>query len=136
VEGQFPARLDAFPLMCAFVEEVCERAAVSRADGLRLILLVEELFVNTVTHGHGGDSDAPVRLAVTVTPASIAVEYADTARPYDPFASVEAAPDPEDIEERPVGGLGIRLITTMAEDVGYVRDDAWNRIRFRLPRAR
>src|SRR5258708_3549339 len=118
--AEFPARHSALLRVRTFVEDACARAKIVRADSLRLMLLIEELFVNTVSHGHGRDSDEPVRLALRVSPASIAVEYADTAQPYDPFASVEVAPDPEGIGDRPVGGLGIRLITTMAEDVGYV----------------
>ena len=140
VEGQlegpyaavFPARRDAFGRMCTFIEETCARTAVRRHDCLRLILLIEELFTNTVVHGHGRDSEAPVRLALTVTPPAIGVQYEDTARPYNPFASVSMPSDSDDVDERPVGGLGIALITTMAEDVGYVRRDEWNQIRFRL----
>ena len=134
--AEFPARHSALLRVQTFVEDACARAKIVPADHLRLMLLIEELFVNTVSHGHGRDSDEPVRLALTVTSASIAVEYGDTAQPYDPFAPLEIAPDREDIADRPVGGLGVRLITTMAEDVGYVRDDGWNRILFRLPRSR
>jgi len=139
VEGQlegpraevFPARRDAFHRVRTFIEETCARGAVQRHDCLRLTLLVEELFVNTVVHGHGVDSDAPIRLALTVTPPTVAVEYEDTARPYDPFAAARPASE-ADIEQRPVGGLGITLITTMAEEVGYVSRDGRNRITFRL----
>jgi anti-sigma regulatory factor (Ser/Thr protein kinase) len=118
-----------------FVGEACERADVPRADRLRLMLVVEELFVNTVTHGHGRDTDAPVHLALTVTPSAIAVDYRDTARAFDPFAAREASLDADPAEDSRVGGLGIRLITAMAEDVGYVRDDGWNRITFRVTRS-
>ena len=69
---------------------------------------------------------------MTVTPPAIGVQYEDTARPYNPFASVSAPSDSDDVDQRPVGGLGIALITTMAEDVGYVRQDERNQIRFRL----
>ena len=135
----FPARLDAFADVRTFVEDACARADVARADGLRLLLLIEELFVNTVTHGHGQDSEATVRLALTVTPAAITVEYGDTARPYDPFAAARASDAdarPDDIHARAVGGLGVRIITAMADDVGYARRDGWNRVSFRLRRER
>ena len=130
----FPAHRDAFDRVRTFIEETCARAAVRRRDCLRLTLLIEELFTNTVVHGHGRDSDAAVHLALTVTPPAIGVEYEDTARPYDPFASVYTPSETEDVEQRPVGGLGITLVTTMAEDIGYARRDGGNRIRFRLRR--
>src|SRR5438876_4817157 len=135
----FPARHDAFVLVRTFVEDACAGAGAPRADALRLLLLIEELFTNTVEHGHGQDSDAPVRVALTVTPAAIAVEYRDTARPFDPFAASRPgggapASDADDLDARPVGGLGIRLVTTMAEDVGYARRDGCNCLSFRLSR--
>lgn len=132
----FPARRDAFILVRSFIEETCARAAVRRSDCLRLTLLIEELFTNTVIHGHGRDSDAPVRLALTVTPPAIGVEYEDTAQPHNPFLSVYKPGDAEDLEQRRVGGLGITLITTMAEDVDYASHDGRNQIRFRLPLVR
>ena len=143
VEGQpdpsfaavFPARHDAFLRVRTFVEEVCERADVARADCLRLTLLVEELFMNTVTHGHGRDSDAPVRLTLTVTPSAVAVLYEDAAPEYNPFAAAEAADDPDDVDERVIGGLGVRLVMAMAEEFGYLSQGGWNRITFRLARS-
>ena len=128
----FPARLDALPRICAFVEDSCDQAAVPRHDCLRLTLLVEELFTNTVVHGHGRDSDAPVRLALTLIAAAIAVEYEDTARPFNPFAVARPTSDADDVDRREVGGLGITLITTMADDIAYACRDGKNQIHFRL----
>jgi serine/threonine-protein kinase RsbW len=131
--AEFPARRDAFSRVRSFIEETCARAAIRRTDCLRLTLLIEELFTNTVVHGHGADSDAPVRLALTVTPPTIGVEYEDTARPFNPFETVYTPTDAERLEDRRVGGLGITLIMTMAVDVSYASPDGRNQIRFRLP---
>jgi serine/threonine-protein kinase RsbW len=133
--AEFPAQRDALTRVCAFIEETCAQAGVRRHDCLRLMLLIEELFTNTVVHGHGHDSEAPVRLVLTVSAPAIGVEYEDTARLYNPFASVYTPSDTERLEDRPVGGLGITLITTMAEDVGYASHEGKNQIRFRLPRS-
>jgi anti-sigma regulatory factor (Ser/Thr protein kinase) len=132
----FPARRDAFVRLRTFVEEACAGAGVPHGEGLRLMLLIEELFVNTVEHGHGGDSDAPVQLALTLTEAIIAVEYEDTAREFDPLASAPTPSEAPDVADRPIGGLGIVLVTTMADDVAYARRDGRNRITFRVRRGR
>jgi anti-sigma regulatory factor (Ser/Thr protein kinase) len=133
--ADFPASRDALPRVRSFVEDACDRAGISHAHCLRLMLVVEELFVNTVVHGHGGDTDAPVRLRLTVTPEAIAVRYEDTARPFDPFATVEAPDAGTDLAERPVGGLGVRLIRSMAQDIRYGRCEGWNRVTLRLSRS-
>ena len=90
----FPARRDALPQVEAFLAEVCAAAGLDRAMCLRVTLLVEELFTNTVVHGHGADSDAPVRLDCEVAPGRITLVYEDTGPPHDPFAVV-ASPDPD-----------------------------------------
>jgi len=124
----FPARRDALPQVEAFLAEVCAAAGFDRAMCLRVTLLVEELFTNTVVHGHGADSDAPVRLDCEVAPGRVALVYEDTGPPHDPFAVV-ASPDPDaGVQDRPVGGLGVLLVSAMARHVEYRRADDRNRI--------
>ena len=133
--AEFPARRDAFPQVRTFVEDTCARAGVAREDCLRLTLLVEELFMNTVVHGHGGDTDAPVRLALTMTPVAIAVRYEDTASPFNPFSTIVSPDDDATLEEREVGGLGVWLVSRMAHDVGYASRDGGNQVTFLIARS-
>lgn len=124
----FPARRDALPRVDAFLGEVCAAAGLGRETCLRLTLLVEELFTNTVVHGHGADSDAPVRLECEVAPGRVALVYEDTGPAHDPFSQV-IAPDAEaPVEDRPVGGLGVLLVSAMAEQFEYRREGDRNRI--------
>ena len=117
----FPARRDALPQVDAFLGEVCSGAGLGRETCLRLTLLVEELFTNTVVHGHGADSEAPVRLECEVSPGRVALTYEDSGPAHDPFARV-IAPDAEaSVEERLVGGLGVLLVRAMAQQVEYRR---------------
>ena len=58
----FPARMAMLAQTAAFVETFCAAQGVSPEDALRAVLVVEELFTNTVAHGHRGDSDAEVTL--------------------------------------------------------------------------
>ena len=117
----FPARRDALPQVDAFLGEVCAAAGLGRETCLRLTLLVEELFTNTVVHGYGADSEAPVRLECEVSPGRVALTYEDSGPAHDPFARV-IAPDAEaSVEERLVGGLGVLLVRAMAQQVEYRR---------------
>ena len=121
--------MEAFQRVTAFVEQVAEANGVARDAVLRLTLVLEELFTNTVVHGHGGDCDAPVFLALEVSADRIAVTYEDTAPPFDPFAAVPEPPgDSTSLEDRRVGGLGVLLVATMGRDVGYARAGDRNRI--------
>lgn len=124
----FPARRDALPQVDAFLGEICTEAGLARETCLRLTLLVEELFTNTVVHGHGADSDAPVRLECEVAPGRIALTYEDTGPAHDPFAQVVAPEADAAVEDRPVGGLGVLLVQAMAQQVEYRRAGDCNRI--------
>ncbi len=124
----FPARMSALPEVGAFTADVCQAAGLGGDPILRLTLLVEELFTNTVTHGHGGDSDEPVRLAFAVEPGRIAMTYEDTGPPHDPFADLSPPATGVPVEDRPVGGLGVPLVAAMASDVKYRRSEGRNQI--------
>ena len=124
----FPARRDALPRVDAFLGEVCSGAGLGRDTCLRLTLLVEELFTNTVVHGHGGDSEAPVRIECEVSPGRVTLTYEDTGPAHDPFARVITPDTGAGVEERPVGGLGVLLVSEMAQQVEYQRAGDRNRI--------
>jgi len=125
----FPARLSALPEIVAFIADTGARTGVPPGPCQRLTLLVEELFTNTVAHGHRGESDAPVRVELEVGPGRFTMTYEDTAPPYDPFIGVQPPDEAADVEERPVGGLGVLLVATLARDVEYRRIGDTNRIR-------
>ena len=124
----FPARRDALPQVDAFLGEICTEAGLGRETCLRLTLLVEELFTNTVVHGHGADSEAPIRLECEVAPGRLALTYEDTSPAHDPFAQVVAPEADATVEDRPVGGLGVLLVLAMAQQVEYRRAGDRNRI--------
>lgn len=129
---RFPARMDVFPSVAAFAETACRDARLGSSDALRLRLLLEELFTNTVHHGHGGDSDRPIDVTLEVTRGNVTVVYEDTARAFDPLA----APAPSGAaDEPPVGGLGLVLVRGMAPDLTYERVEGRNRLRFSLHRS-
>ena len=129
----FPARMSALPDVMAFTNEVCLAGSLDRDTCLRLTLLVEELFANTVVHGHGRDSEEPVWLGFAIEPGRITLTYEDTAPPYDPFMTVVAPDEAASVEERAVGGLGVLLVACLATDVEYRRAEGRNRISLVVP---
>jgi len=124
----FPARRAALRDVDAFLAGVGAAAGFPHEATLRLTLLVEELFTNTVVHGHGGDSDAPVRLECEVEAGRVALAYEDTGPAHDPFASVGRPDAAASVEERPVGGLGVLLVSAMAQQFEYRRAGDTNRV--------
>jgi len=130
------ARMDCLAEAIAFVESFCAELGVARGDAIRLALIVEELFTNTVLHGHGGDCDAPVRIGLEARASEVDVAFEDSAPPFDPIAY--AAGSPVDLDaagaDRTVGKLGIALVLGMTVRAGYAREDGLNRLRVTLAR--
>jgi serine/threonine-protein kinase RsbW len=126
----FHARMAMLAESAAFVEDFCARHRIGRDDALRLTLIVEELFTNTVTHGHGGDCDAAVVVALTRSSGSVELRYEDAAPAYDPLARLVAAPASlaAPVEARAVGGLGIHLVRQLASGARYAYEDGRNRL--------
>lgn len=131
------ARRDELAQALAFVEAFCMRHGVALADQMRMTLAVEELFTNTVMHGHGGDSDAPVRVALDVDAQHLTLRYEDQAPPFDPVQYLrESAPDPATlVTDREPGGYGLPLLAEMAARLDYLHVDGLNQIVLVLARS-
>jgi anti-sigma regulatory factor (Ser/Thr protein kinase) len=129
-QRDFPARMAMLAETAAFVEGFCVRHGVGRDDALRLTLIVEELFTNTVTHGFGGDSDALIGVHLTRAPDHVEVRYEDRAAPHDPVGRMRSSPASLDapLEMRPVGGLGIHLVGQLSASVRYAYEHGMNRL--------
>jgi len=96
---------------------------------LNINLSLDELVTNTVSYGYR-DSDAhhEIRITLTEREGSLVVIMEDEGIAYDPFTET-AAPDLEaEVEERPIGGLGVYFVKTLMDEVAYERIDGVNRI--------
>ena len=130
-QREFPARLVSLTDVAAFIDDFGSRNGIDPRLVLKVTLVLEELVTNTIQHGFGVDSDAPIRIALTSSDAaSVSIDFADTAPPFDPLAHAARQPaavgDP--FEARPVGGLGIHLIGQLASVARYARDGGHNRL--------
>jgi len=130
--GQFLARLDQLRPMQAFLEAFCADSGLARAACLRLNLVLEELFTNTVKHGHRGDCDAPVWVALSRRDDTVHVSYEDKAPPFNPYAYLPEDNPDMTLEMRRVGGLGVLLTKELAATRDYAYLFGRNRIRLTL----
>jgi anti-sigma regulatory factor (Ser/Thr protein kinase) len=128
---RFSARQAEFDSIAAFIESAC--ADLKDDERLRIVLLVEELFANSVNHGYGGDSDQPVWLTLGVGKRDCHLVYEDCAPPYNPFESGDASNMPADLADRPVGGLGVVLLMELSSSRSYERRGDRNVIELHVP---
>jgi len=128
----FPAQLRAFEQVKALIDEFGEATGLGREDRHKLTLIVEELFTNTVTHGHRGDSNAPVQISLEDTAAGVQLTYEDSAPEYDPLAASRRTDIESTINERRIGGLGVFLTIGLTNGADYRFVEGHNRISFTL----
>jgi serine/threonine-protein kinase RsbW len=93
-----------------------------------LDLMIEEIFMNVCCHAYLEDKQGEVILTYSIpAPGELSVEVADQGAEFNPLT----APPPDvtlNLESRPLGGLGIFLVKTLAPSVAYRRDRDWNRL--------
>jgi anti-sigma regulatory factor (Ser/Thr protein kinase) len=97
-EGTFRGRLASFGEVRALAEAFGRAMGADRDAVLRLVLVLEELFTNTITHGYPAGSEGPIWIAFAQRADLIEVTYEDAGPPFDPLA--EAAPRVEDPRAR------------------------------------
>ncbi len=132
--GMFASRLAELKKARAFLESFCAGAGIEKQAGLRLNLVVEELFLNTVKHGHRGGSDAPVWITLATTADGIRLTYEDHAPPFNPFAPGARELLEALAESRREGGLGVLLAHSLTRQSEYAYLYGRNRIRVTLAR--
>ena len=133
--AQFLARLDQLQPMQRFLEAFCAQSGLPRAAYLRLNLVLEELFTNTVKHGHRGDCDAPVWIVVARSGDTLSVVYEDKAPPFNPYARLSEPVVDATVTMRKIGGLGVLLTKELAATRDYAYLFGRNRIRLTLATA-
>ena len=125
--AMFPARLGELRHLTAFLEAFCGAQAIERTQCLRLNLVLEELFVNSIQHGYRGDCDAPIWVTLDARPHAVQITFEDTAPPFNPFAHL---PNPQ----QKIGGLGVLLTRELATGRDYAYLFGRNRVRLSLAR--
>lgn len=113
------------------IEAFCAQRQLPRRVTLSLSLAVDELLANVLNHGDAEIGVAPdIRLRVRLEKAQLVTELRDSGRPFNPLD----APPPElelDLDDKPIGGLGIHLVRQLMDEVQYCREGAYNRITLR-----
>lgn len=111
------------------IERRCDEAGMDPAASGLLALVIDEMVTNVVSYAYGDGEAHEIIVRVHLENGSARVAIEDDGRPFDPLAA--AVPDFDaDVEERPLGGLGVHFLKTAARDVAYERRRGWNVLRF------
>ena len=83
-------------------------------------LMLEELFINTVSYGYPEGAAGSVEIGFSVSGGMLTLEFSDDGKSFDPL-SIKEADTGLDIDMRGVGGLGMHLIRRLSDKIEYKR---------------
>jgi serine/threonine-protein kinase RsbW len=132
-EGTFRGRLAGFSEVRAWAEGVAAGLGTDRPATLRLVLILEELFMNTVGHGYPAGTEGPIWVTLVGGPGVIEVTYEDAGPPFDPFAEPRVPRMDLHPARELSGGLGLALVRGLSTAARYARVDERNRITLGVP---
>lgn len=113
-----PSSTENLALIRDFISNIGSQAGFDDKEVARIALAVDEACANVIEHAYGSDMTREVKIRVVVEDDRVTFEIQDTGRGFDP-SQIEAKDVEELIRQRKSGGLGLRLIRTIMDDVQY-----------------
>jgi anti-sigma regulatory factor (Ser/Thr protein kinase) len=118
---------DAIAPASAKAEAWLERHQSSHQALSLVLLAIEELVTNCIKYGYDDAGDHTITVVLSMDDKDLTIVVIDDGHPFDPLA----APQPDlflQVDDRPIGGLGIHLLRRLADHMAYERRDGSNRL--------
>lgn len=115
---QVPSATENLALIRDFVANVGNQAGLGDDDVAKLELAVDEAAANVMEHAHGYDSKKEVTIRATFDATTLRIEVVDEGTGFDPTA-LPAEPVEQLVHDRRTGGLGLRVIRSLMDEVSY-----------------
>jgi serine/threonine-protein kinase RsbW len=113
-----PSSTENLAMIRDFVGGIGQRAGMSPGDLVKLELAVDEACANVIEHAYGSDDTREVTVKATLDSEQVQLEIVDTGRGFDP-TTIEQADLEQLAAKRKSGGLGMRLIRSVMDEVQY-----------------
>ena len=113
-----PSSTENLALIREFVAAIGKQAGFDDQEIGKLELAVDEACANVIEHAYGHDTTKEVIVRATLDSDEVRIDVEDTGRGFDP-QTVPAAELEKLVAERKSGGLGMRLMTKLMDEVRY-----------------
>lgn len=128
---RLPARREAFATLRDWLGGIIDGLTVSPKIRSQILIAADEVFTNIASYAYptGGESGT-IEIEVRLDNPGLTVTFSDSGVPFNPLET--PAPELEaDVENRPIGGLGIFLVRKLMDSVEYRRENDRNVLLFR-----
>lgn len=128
LELSLPAAAQSLPELQAALDNLCVQAAVDQEAWADLRVVLDEVCANIFEHAYPPDARGLISITLrhlaaqpngpAARPAAVELSFVDQGQPFDPLS--QPAPDLTlPLEDRPIGGLGIALISQLTDSQSY-----------------
>lgn len=127
LDERLPNDVSAIGAFAEQVEAFCEAGNIPPAIMFQLNLAIDELATNIIFYGWDDPGPHEVRIRLSRTADRLCLLLEDDGRAFNPLE--KSTPDVTmEIEDRPIGGLGIHFVREFATALAYERVDGHNRL--------
>ncbi|MCR5020630.1 ATP-binding protein [Ruminococcus sp.] len=127
-ELKVEATIENLSKVFTFLKDALDTCDCPARTKRQIKLCVEEVFMNITHYAYNPETGtATIKFSVENgdKPPRAVISFEDSGKPYDPLKKED--PDVEaDLDERPIGGLGIYLVKTTMDAVAYEHKDGQN----------
>jgi sigma-B regulation protein RsbU (phosphoserine phosphatase) len=118
-------QIDEVDRLSTFVKDFCNKLDMDRktASGLRLAL--EETVVNVINYAYPSGDQGSVVIQADSDRKQVRFTVMDSGTPFDPTSVLEADTT-LDVQNRPIGGLGVLLTRKLMDSISYTRRNGMN----------
>jgi len=103
-----------------FVDEVCAQLHFDDMETSMINLALEEVVVNVINYAYPSGEEGEITIVASSDETDLAFDIIDSGAPFDPTA-VADADITLDVDDRPIGGLGIYLARNIMTTMTYHR---------------
>jgi serine/threonine-protein kinase RsbW len=115
---EVPSSTENLVLIRDFVTRIGQQARLDEQEISNLELAVDEACANVIEHAYGLDTRQEVIIQAICDEEAVRISVFDTGKGFDPTGVTPASIDTL-VTERRSGGLGIRLIKALMDEVSY-----------------
>lgn len=113
-----PSSTENLAMIREFVSSIGQQAGMTPGEVAKLELAVDEACANVIEHAYGSDITKEVSVRALLDGEMVQIDVIDNGKAFDPN-SIQHPPLEKMVLDRRSGGLGMRLMKTLMDEVHY-----------------
>lgn len=118
-------KIDELSSLADEIEDLAKEWKLSQDLAMKINLVIEEALSNIIFYAFNDNEKHDIKISVSIDKKILEITFTDDGIPFNPLS--QQKPDINlPAEERPVGGLGIFLMSKVMDEMHYSRDKNQN----------